>query len=136
MTPTNKYFIVAITIGIWAMFLPQACKEKPAVTLNPKEGEAKIIAVYKNNGIKTLDVLIRKITKSVKYDSLTRKDIIKIDTLWGYPRQIFWTDSSGKQKRDSLGRPLYNPNPMYILISKDSVNSNVANISVDSLVKK
>lgn len=138
MATSSKYFSLAILMSLWAAFIPSGCKEKIKKDIPiPKEGVAKIVAVYtKPDGSKVLEVMLRQITKSIKYDSVLKKDVVVVDTLFGFPIPVPLVDSVGKEKKDSLGHLVYRPNPAYIQIGKDSVIWQISGIPTDSLLKK
>lgn len=102
---------------------------------NPKSGNATIAALYKNKeGGWTLDAMLRIINKSVAYDSSSKKDVIKYDTLWGYPNFVPATDSLGKPILDTAGKQQIRK--FYLQIGKDSVLWDIANKNLDSLIQK
>lgn len=123
--------------GLFVLFaaILFSCNSKNTVnTDSPKQDvkyplREKIFAVYTDTGSgkKVPAIVMRVIQKAIKYDSLTKKDVITIDTIFGVER-VF---QSGV---DSLGKPKYSVD--YFLIGKDSVNWKVQGISVDSLTKK
>lgn len=101
----------------------------------PKSGNATIAALYKNKeGGYTLDAMLRIINKSVAYDSSNKKDVIKYDTLWGYPQFVPATDSTGKPILDTSGKQQIRK--FYLQIGKDSVLWDISNKNLDSLIQK
>jgi hypothetical protein len=114
-----------------------ACGGAADTSQVPPLSEARILAVHtKSDSTKALSVMLRVITKQVKYDSVKKKDMIVIDTAWGYPQEnLPLLDSLGKPVMDSLGKPKLDPVPKYLLVKKGTVNWRVENISVDSLLK-
>lgn len=106
--------------------------------LPPKEGVSKVFAVYTDSkGNKIASIVLRVIEKKVIYDSATKTDRVGYDTIWGIPTNIPILDSvTNKPKLDSLGYVIYRPEPAYYRIGKDSVNTHVENIPLDSLLKK
>jgi len=104
----------------------------------PKEGSKRLVGVWiKPDSTRQLDILLMQIRKVVKYDSAKKIDRIVYDTAVGFPIIVPLVDSLGRAIFDSVTKkPKVNPQPQYILISKDSVNFNVAYVSVDSLLKK
>lgn len=118
-----------LTISLFIL----SCAENKSVA--PSIGTTKIVAVYvKHDSSKMLDVLLRVITKAVVYDSIKQKDIISVDTLWGYPILVPLRDSNGIVLQDSLKRPIQGID--YRQIRKDSVNWKIQNIPFDTLIKK
>lgn len=116
-----------ILIGLVTLLF-NSCGSNDKSTQPPPIGEAKIFAIaLDTNGKKFPTIIIRVINKAVKYDSLNKKDIITIDTIYGVER--FYQNGV-----DSLGRPkMFNG---YFPIGKDSVWTNVCNTPLDSLLKK
>lgn len=114
-----------------------SCSEKS----HPKEtfGDAKIVAVWtKRDSTKELNVMFRRIAMWAYYDSVANKKEIKIDTFWWYPTpQALIDKATNKPVIDSVtNKPLLDPEPLYIPISKDSVNWKVAGIPLEELLKK
>lgn len=93
-----------------------------------------IAAVYQTKGVKKLDWVLRVSADKVKTDSATGKKTIVSETLYGV-----WTVT---QYLDSLKVPLKTKDGKdsvlagWIAISKDSVNTHIENIPIDSLLKK
>lgn len=103
----------------------------------PKIGDSKIVGIYiKRDGTKVLDILFRRISKTIKTDSITKKDVIVIDTLYGMPIVIKAVDSVGNILKTRDGKDSINPQPVYVPITKDSINTFVSNIPIDSLLRK
>ncbi len=116
-----------IIIGILILSFP-SCSNKEQKQIIPQVGEAKVFAVVLDtNGKKIPTIAVRLIKETIKTDSSTNKKEIVYDTLYGiervYPNGL---DSLGKQKY-SVG---------YFQIGKDSVNTDVCNKPLDSLLKK
>lgn len=85
----------------------------------------KLFAVYLDtSGFKIPGLVLRRIDKTVKWDSIQKKDIVITDTLWGVQRVFYPKDTTKK------------PSLEWFQIGKDSVNTHVENINVDSLLKK
>lgn len=114
-----------------------SCSEKKKSNI-PQEGSTKIIAVLTlPDSTKVIDIYLRIIEKRVKYDSSKKKDIIVYEELWGRPVLVPLLDSITKKPiMDSLGRPKMNPTPQYIEVNKDSINTHIENIPVDTLLSK
>lgn len=111
------------------------CSDGGRVNESPEIGAKKIIAAYKlPTGGMDIGIILRVISKEVRTDSVTKKDAIVVDTLFGRPVTVPMVDSTGTPRLDSLGKPLLTV--AYFPIGKDSVNWRVENISVDSLLKK
>lgn len=107
-----------------------------ANTNHPPIGATKIIAVYIDlNGNKTPGVIGRVIDKVIKYDSVNKKDFITYDTAYGIERQVPERDSLNRVIIDSLTNK---PKMIWVWakIGKDSVNTHIENIPLDSLLKK
>lgn len=130
--------LLAIAILILVCCLPSCFGKKESKTETPKVGMEKIIAVYTlRDSTRVVDIMIRNITKQIKYDSALGKDLIVIDTIWGYPVDIALRDSTGKIVYEADGKtPKIDPVRQYRIIPKDSVNWHIENINVDSLTKK
>ena len=96
--------------------------------------EERIVAVVTMMGQKQITEVIRVIQDMPRYDSVRKMKYVFTDTLYGIYR--------GYPALDSLKRPLKAKNgkdsitifPIRLL--KDSVNTNVSNIPIDSLLKK
>lgn len=134
---SRKYFAASVFFA--SVLALSFCNNKSKKEVEiPKEGTIKILAVYiRPDSTRTLDIVLRQIVKRVRYDSASKRDIIAIDTLWGIPMTVDLVGADGKPIIDSITRkPKINPQVQYILIGKDSVNTHVENISVDSLLKK
>jgi len=101
----------------------------------PKEGDSFIVATYiDTSGQKILDIVGRKISKVLKYDTIKNIDIILVDTQYFKPVYLPAKDSSGKTILDTLtGKPRLFKN--YSQISKDSVNWRVQNKDIKELTK-
>ena len=100
----------------------------------PIMGNSKILAVVMDSGVIVPSIIIRQINKTVKYDSVLKKDVIVIDTLFGLEKQYPMLDSLRQQKKDSSGKPLFQIVP--VLLKKDSVNTHIENIPLDILLDK
>lgn len=135
---TNKHFMKFLIVAGLFIFMIE-CKngEKGKAINPPKEGFSRILGVYiKRDGTKQVEVLGRQIYKSIKFDSITKKDVVVIDTVFGTPVIIKAFDSKGTILKTKEGKDSINPNPVYIPIGKDSVNTHVENTPIDSLLKK
>jgi hypothetical protein len=114
------------------------CKSDKKESTTPSTGSAQIAAAYitPDTADKTrkLEILLRVIQKTIKYDSAKKKDIIIIDTFWGFKKIVPMLDSLGNVKKDSSGRTFVNE--AWFPIGKDSVNWRIEGIPVDSLLKK
>lgn len=85
----------------------------------------RLFAVYLDtSGLKIPGIVLRQISKVIKYDSAAKIETIITDTLWGVQRIMYPKDTT---KQPSLE---------WFVIGKDSVNTHVENISIDSLIKK
>lgn len=125
--------ILAMSFLIY--FTPSCDGAYPKEKEVPKEGQSRIFAVVTDtNGVKFPTIVLRLITKSIKYDSLTKKDIVGVDTFYGVERKVPVLDSLKKPKLDSTGLPLFTTG--YFMIGKDSVNTDVCNKPIDTLIKK
>lgn len=118
--------LALIIIGILILSFP-SCSNKETKPPIPQVGEAKIMAVYiDSTGKKVPAIMLRVIKESIKTDSIKKEKKIVYDTLYGYEKvYVNGVDSSGKPKY-TIG---------YFQISQDSVNTNVSNIPLDSLIK-
>jgi len=84
--------------------------------------------VLDTNGKKIPAIVVRLIKEGIKYDSLNNKKVIVYDTVFGVQRVYQLAE------KDSLGKPRYSTG--YFQIGGDSVNTNVCNQPIDSLLKK
>ena len=120
---------------IASLLLFYACGGSKKKSEVPIPGEKKLLAIYTDtDGIKKPGIVVMVITKTIKYDSLTKKDNIVIDTIWGRPVNVPLLDSLKRPVKDSLGQLKYLSG--FALIGKDSVNWRIEGKSVDSLIKK
>lgn len=120
---SKKLLILAVLLSC------NSKQHKPRV----KEGVEKIVGVYTVNKTKNLAILLRKISKVVKFDTVEMQDAMFVDTVWGYPSMVPIKDSLGKPVLDSLKQPKMSV--QYVILPKDSVNWKVENINVDDLIK-
>lgn len=112
-----------IIIGLVALSFTSCNNSKVGKEI-PKLGQVKILAVYKDSGRVIPSIIIRQISKQVKIDSLTGKESIVTDTLYGVEVLMPTKDTSGKVVMRLLPK----------VISKDSVNWHIQNIALDSLL--
>ena len=104
---------------------------KPSEATNEKE----ILIFYpKNDSIREAIIATRAVTKTVGYDSITKKDFVKVHTIYASKRMGPLIDSvTQKPKLDSLGNQLltqYGWNKL-----NDSLVVVVSEIPYDSLVR-
>lgn len=125
-----------ISLLFIAAVLAASCSTKKEIKPpTPMTGQTKIMAVYLDtNGIKYPAIVMRVIQKTIKYDSLKAQDVIVYDTLFGVERTFPQRDNAGNIITDSAGKPKYFTG--IFSIGKDSVNTHVENIPLDSLLKK
>ena len=122
-----KNTIALILIGILILSFP-SCSNKETKQPITQVGEAKIFAVVLDtNGKKFPTIAVRLIKETIKTDSSTNKKSIVWDTLYGVER-IY------QNGVDSSGKPKYTTG--YFQIGNDSVQTNVSNIPLDSLLKR
>ena len=100
----------------------------------PTSGKAIIPAVYQSKGTKKLDWVLRVNEDKVKTDSATGKKSIVTDTLYGIWDLIPVPDKYGKPIKTSNGKDSLSFG--WMIIGRDSVNTHIENISIDSLLKK
>jgi hypothetical protein len=102
-----------------------------------KAGDAKIVAAYiKRDSGAAVDIVLRRIFKNIKTDSVKGVDNVIYDTLYGTPIYIKLLDSLQRFVKTHDGRDSINPNPQYIGIGKDSVFTDICNTPIDSLIRK
>ena len=81
--------------------------------------------------------MLRVITKAVKYDSTKGKDIVIVDTSWGRGIYLPKIDSLQRVVVDKNGDTIFNTQPNYILVPKDSVRwKGIEGTPIDSLLSK
>ena len=120
---------------ILTVFMVSCTSKKKKII--PVTGEARIAAVYtRNDSSNVLDILWRIISKKIVFDSVSKKDKIVYDTVWGYPVNLPIRDSTGKPVIGADGKQKLHPLPTYLVISNDSVYTDIANKNVDSLLRK
>ena len=104
-----------------------ACGGKDEKKSNPPtQGQIELFAVVTDpDSTKSLQIVMRIVNKKVVYDSAAKKDLIKIDTIFGRSKII--------QDKDSSGKPI--TRRIYIATTKDSINTDISNKSIDSLLK-
>lgn len=100
----------------------------------PTTGKAIIPAVYQKDGFKKLDWVLRLNEDKIKTDSATGKKSIVSETLYGVWTIVPYLDSLKQQLKTKAGKDSVFAG--WIAISKDSVNTHIENISIDSLLKK
>jgi len=119
--------LALIIIGILILSFP-SCSNKEQKQIIPQVGEAKVFAVVLDtNGKKFPTIAVRLIKETIKTDSATNKKEIVYDTIYGVERVY-------QNGVDSLGKPKYTTG--YFQIGKDSVNTDVCNKPLDSLLRK
>lgn len=97
-------------------------------------GKEIIPAVYQKDGLKKLDWVLRLNEDKVKTDSATGKKSIVSETLYGAWMVIPYLDSLKQPLKTKAGKDSVFSG--WIVISRDSVNTHIENISIDSLLKK
>ncbi len=121
--------LVLITICILS------CNSSKNKTQLPKAGEVKLLAIYTDsNGNKIPSIVVRVITVNPKYDSTKGTYEVAVDTIFGAEQRIPLLDSLKQPKLDSLKKPMYYYG--YVRVPKESINTHVENIPLDSLTKK
>jgi len=119
-----------IPVIISALFLFSCSQSKTELKSGFKDLYAIIL---QKDSTRTFGVVGEEIviddSTSAKRNKLTYK------TMYGVRTFSYKLDSLGKQIRDSLGNPILNPQPIYTIISKDSILI-LSHTSVDSLLKK
>lgn len=124
-----KYYLSLCLLAIVSFFMVSCRGGKSSsegVEGDGKAGDALVFGIYTNpDSSKVEAVMFRRITEVIAYDSVEKKKIIKIDTVYGRPKfeNKPLLDSLGKPVLDSTGTPLRDPRPIYIFISKDSVRT-------------
>ena len=115
-------------IGILALafliYLTPSCNEQKKEV--PQVGTTKVFAVYCDSGRVIPDIIIRQITRVIKVDSISGKESIVTDTLYGVEKKVTVRDSSGKPVQRFIP----------FLIPKDSVNTFVQNIPIENLLDR
>lgn len=113
-----------------------SCNSSTKKKETPKEGVSFIVGTFiQPTGEKVIEVLGRKITKGIQYDSISQRDLIKIDTQYFKPVWLPIKDSLGHTVMDTL---THQPRQYkdYYIISRDSINTHIENIPVSELLKK
>lgn len=124
-----------ILLALVALTFVSCNNQKKAPEKTQPQDRAKIIAIFTDSlGNKVPLVALRVIERGAIYDSVLQDWKVLVDTSWAIEKNFPLTDSLGKPKIDSLGKPVYGP--FWVLVPKKSINTHVENISVDSLVKK
>ena len=121
-----KQVLIIATVFLSSCF---GTKDKP----NPA-GKEIIPAVYQSKGIKKLDWVLRVNEDKIKTDSATGKKSIVSETLYGVWTVVPYLDSLKQPLKTKAGKDSLFAG--WIVISKDSVNTHIENISIDSLLKK
>lgn len=122
----KQVFVIA-TIFLTACY-GKTEKKKPA------PGKEIIAAVYQKDGLKKLDWVLRLNEDKVKTDSATGKKSIVSETLYGVWMVITYLDSLKQPLKTKAGKDSVFAG--WVAISKDSVNTHIENIPIDSLLKK
>lgn len=113
-----------------------SCNSKKPKKEVPVAGEARLFAVVTEpDGSKRPAIVLRVIRKTIKTDSLKMVDKIIYDSVFGVERDVPVKDSTGKPIIDTAtGKPKIITS--WFVISRDSVNTKVQDIPLDSLLKK
>lgn len=121
---------------ITAIFYSCNNNEKKIKSEIPVAGEARFFAVVTEpDGSKRAAIVLRVIRKTIKTDSLKMVDKIIYDSVFGVARDVPVKDSTGKPIIDTAtGKPKIITS--WFVISRDSVNTKVQDIPLDSLLKK
>lgn len=134
---SNRLSFWHLSIAVICTLIIFSCKDDSVKKEIPTQGDVKLLGVVtERDSSKTILIVLRRIIKVVKYDSVKKKDYISYDTIVGRPISVPEVDSLGHAIFGADGKPKVKPNPEYISFSKDSVSFKVENISVDSLLKK
>jgi hypothetical protein len=113
-------------IFLATVFLFSCCTSKKIISSdqNWEPGESYVVAVYKKpDTTKDIAIMLRFVSKNVKYDSLKKKDLIVVDTVWGRPVFLPALDSVTRQPvlDPVTKKPKLNSYVSYLFIRKDSV---------------
>lgn len=124
------------TILIFAtLFLFSACGGSDKKAKAPDLGETKLLAIYTDtSGNKVPMIVLRIIAVRPTFDSTNNKYEVVTDTFWGIEKRYPLLDSLKRPMLDSLKQPLYGSG--WVKVGKDSINTHIENISVDSLTKR
>ena len=127
----KKLFLISLMTAL--IYFTPSCNDKDKKPVG-KPGIVKLIAVYTDSGVIRAAIIIRQINKVVKVDSITGKETIVTDTLYGIEKQFPKLDSLRKPIKDSSGKIQYQLIP--VVIPKDSVNTHIENIPVEILMDR
>lgn len=123
--------LLSIAIMTALIYFTPSCNDNNP----PKEpsipGISKIIAVYVDSGVVQAAIIIRQIQKTVKVDSVSGKETIVTDTLYGIEKPFPKLDSLKRPIKDSAGNIQYQLIP--VVIKNDSVNTHIENIPISIL---
>lgn len=136
---TNYSFMKKILpLLLSSIFIFSCNNNKKESQSTPSLGAAQITAAYitpdPSDTVRKVEILYRVIQKTIQFDSIKNQDIIIVDTFWGFKKFIPILDSTGKPKKDSLGRTFVDA-PWWP-IGKDSVNWKIQGVPYDTLIKK
>lgn len=131
----KKTLLCLLCIGIFLTPYIACNNNEKIKAKEPALGETKILAIYTDTaGNKTPMVVLRIIGVRPNFDTTIGNYKVITDTFWGVERRYPLYDSLKRPLLDSLKRPLYGSG--WVTVGKDSINTHVENISVDSLTKK
>lgn len=125
-------------IAILICILVSSCgnkKDKAAIP-PPVAGETKVIAIFTlPDSSKRLDIAMRVVVDSVRYDSVRGEKVVFSKEIWGIPTMVPVKDSARniiktKDGRDSLQQ-------IWVRFPSDSIKTKgIEGVSIDSLLKK
>lgn len=132
------HFKAAIVFAIITLIILCSCgNDSEKVDGEVKTGDKKLIArIINRDGTRQLDIVLLRVSKGVKFDSVKKEDVIVIDSIVGRPVIVKAVDSLGNIIKTKAGVDSLNPSPVYVPVHLDSVSFRVEGISVDTLLKK
>jgi len=120
----KKLFLISLMTAF--IYFTPSCDNVDKKQPPPHPGNIKLLAVVTDSGVIKPAIVIRQISKVVNVDSITGKEKIVTDTLFGIEFPIKYKLPNGQIKDTLIAR----------VIPKDSVNTHVENIPLQILLDR
>ncbi len=131
----KKTLLCLLCIGIFLTPYVACNNSSKPTAKTPDLGETKLLAIYTDSaGNKVPMVVLRVIAVRPNFDSTKGKYEVITDTFWGVEKRYPLMDSLKRPMLDSLKNQLYGSG--WVKVGKDSINTHIENISLDSLTKR
>lgn len=120
------FVLISVSIATALICLTPSCNNVDKKQPPSHPGNIKLLAVVTDSGVIKPAIVIRQISKVVNVDSITGKEKIVTDTLFGIEFPIKYKLPNGQIKDTLIAR----------VIPKDSVNTHVENIPLQILLDR